>query len=1128
MKEFRSFLFSKIRSYPPYDALLSAFAYEKYPIHVDGLKGSLIPLILSELFSIGKASFLIILPYEKEAAQAAADLRDAGVPAFYFPDSGHLPYSEGRRSSPADGERFALLQRLASAQKCIVTVSLRSFLQPVTPPSVLSAMKMTVKVGGSLDTQALERFLSDGGYTRTVRVSAAGEFAVRGEVVDVFPPGQKAAVRIVAEWDVIEKIRRFDPLSQESIEEISEADLYPAVEWIWSDERIDGLASFLSKKSYLRGKCDLFLSDLREKRSCAAEEQLYPLSFGKRAFLSDYLKDKDAAVFVNPERFGALAEGAFKELKGLYARARTAGMVVPTPEEFLQTYEEAAARCGKTISVDFIPQTANRDRISFDAGDSHSYFGNIAYLKEELQTRAAAGYRVFIFAGNAAQGERLRYLLRDTGVEVSDGRLSEGFVIPPLKILCIAEHEIFGRKRRKVSVVRNIQTKVIDSFLDLNEGDYVVHVNHGVAVYRGIERVVSGERERDYIKLEYAQNEILFIPTEQVNLVQRYLGGEGKTPSLDVLGGKSWQHKKEHARKSVEDLADMLLDIYSEREQARGYRFSPDTEWQSDFEARFPYEETEDQLRSVAEIKADMESDKPMDRLLCGDTGYGKTEVAMRAAFKAAVDGKQTALIAPTTILAGQHYENFVKRFEGFPVRIELLSRFVKGTKQKEVLKAVAAGEVDILIGTHRLLQKDVVFKDLGLLIVDEEHRFGVKDKERLKTLKANVDALAMSATPIPRTLHMSLLKIRDISLITTSPYNRKPIETVVCAFDERLIRDAVMKEVERGGQVFYLHNRIESLESVRLFLEKILPEVMIETAHGRMSAEELDEKMHRFINNNFQVLLSTTIIESGIDIPNVNTIIIDRADMYGISQLYQLKGRVGRSDRSSYAWLFYPKEQPLSEAAVKRLQVISDFGELGSGFRIAMKDMEIRGAGNLLGREQHGEIASVGYEMYLKLLDDVIGEKQNRPKQEEVCLDLEYSGYIPNEYIADKSEKMAVYKRIASIRSEEDYDLAQAEIDDRYGPLPPAVASLFAVARIKLLAEKLGIVSIRERGGFADIVFGKISLLDPGKTVRLISENPDSVIYRPERPDTLRIKTGTLELVQKSAYLGERLQNLL
>ena len=1097
-------MFSKIRSYPPYDALLSAFAYEKYPIHVDGLKGSLIPLILSELFSIGKASFLIILPYEKEAAQTAADLRDAGVPAFYFPDSGRLPYSDGRRCLPAEGERFALLQRLASAQKCIVTASLRSFLQPVTPPAVLTAMKMTVRVGERIDTREMERFLSDGGYVRTGQVSAEGEFAVRGEVIDLFPPGQKEILRIVAGWDAVEKIRRFDPLSRESAEEISEAELYPAAERIWSDERIDGLAAFLSKKSYLRGKYELFLSDLREKRRCAAEEQLYPLSFGSRAFLSDYLKDKDAAVFVNPERFGALAEGAFKELKG------------------------AAARCGKTISVDFIPQTANRDRISFDAGDSHSYFGNIAYLKEELQTRSAGGYRVFVFAGNAAQGERLRYLLRDTGAEVSDGRLSEGFVIPPLKILCIAEHEIFGRKRRKVSVVRNLRTKVIDSFLDLNEGDYVVHVNHGVAVYRGIERVVSAGRERDYIKLEYAQNEILFIPTEQVNLVQRYLGGEGKTPSLDVLGGRSWQHKKEHARKSVEDLADMLLDVYSEREQARGYRFSPDTEWQSDFEARFPYEETEDQLRSVAEIKADMESDKPMDRLLCGDTGYGKTEVAMRAAFKAAVDGKQTALIAPTTILAGQHYENFVKRFEGFPVRIELLSRFVKGTKQKEVLKAAASGEADILIGTHRLLQKDVVFKDLGLLIVDEEHRFGVKDKERLKTLKANVDALAMSATPIPRTLHMSLLKIRDISLITTSPYNRKPIETSVCAFDERLIRDAVMKEVGRGGQVFYLHNRIESLESVRLFLEKLLPEVMIETAHGRMSAEELDEKMHRFINNGFQVLLSTTIIESGIDIPNVNTIIIDRADMYGISQLYQLKGRVGRSDRSSYAWLFYPREYPLSEAAVKRLQVISDFGELGSGFRIAMKDMEIRGAGNLLGREQHGEIASVGYEMYLKLLEEVIGEKQNRPKREEVCLDLEYSGYIPDEYISDKSEKMAVYKRIASIRSEEDYDLAQAEIDERYGPLPPAAASLFAVARIKLLAEKLGIVSIRERGGFADVVFGKISLLDPGKTVRLIAENPGAVIYRPEHPDTLRIKTGTLELVQKSAYLGERLQNLL
>lgn len=517
-----------------------------------------------------------------------------------------------------------------------------------------------------------------------------------------------------------------------------------------------------------------------------------------------------------------------------------------------------------------------------------------------------------------------------------------------------------------------------------------------------------------------------------------------------------------------------------------------------------------------------------MDRLLCGDTGYGKTEVAMRAAFKAVVDGKQAVLIAPTTILAGQHYENFLKRFEGFPVRIELVSRFVAGSRLKAVLAAAAEGRVDILIGTHRLLQKDVVFKNLGLLIVDEEHRFGVKDKERLKGLKANVDALAMSATPIPRTLHMSLLKIRDISLITTSPYNRKPIETVIHAFDEQMIRTAIMKEVERGGQVFYLHNRIESLESIRLFLEKIVPEVIIETAHGRMNAEELDEKMHRFINNDFQILLSTTIIESGIDIPNVNTIIIDRADMYGISQLYQLKGRVGRSDRTSFAYLLYPDDRPLSELAVKRLQVISDFSELGSGFRIAMKDMEIRGAGNLLGRQQHGEISSVGYEMYVKMLDDVISEKQNRERREEIYLELEYSGFIPDEYISEKSEKMAVYKRIASIRTEEDYDTALEEISDRYGPLPPAVHSLFAVAQVRVVAEKLGITSIQERGGFAAVEFGKVSLLNPGKVVRLISENPETVIYRPDTPNVIRFKTQSLELVQKSAFLSERLRMLL
>lgn len=1128
MKEFVSFLLSKIKTYPPYNALLSAFAYEKYPVHVDGLKGSLIPLILSELFSIGKASFLIILPYDKEAKQAAEDFRRQGVPACYFPESGQVPYSDGRRDPLTAGDRLYVLQKLVSGEKCVVTASLRSLLEPTVPPQWLRAQRLKVSVGKNVDPQAVERFLADGGYLRVPRVTVAGEFAVRGEVIDVFMPGRAQAVRIVCEWDTVEKIRYFDPISQESSRETESVFLYPVSEYRWSDERIAGIGEFLKKKTFLREKKDFFLSDLKELRSCAREEWLYPMSFDERAFLTDYLKEKDVLISINPERFGALAETVLNDFKGFYARSRAGGAVIPTPEEFLQTYEEAQSRWPKQISVDYIAQTAFKERISFEAGESHSYFGNITYFKEELQTRIANGYTVFVFAGNAAQGERLRYLLRDTGVRVSDDRLSEGFVLPSLKILCIAEHEIFGRKRRKVSLVRNVKTKVIDSLLDLDEGDYVVHVNHGIAVYRGIERVKSAERERDYIKLEYAQSETLFVPTEQVNLIQRYLGGEGKTPTLDVLGGKTWQNKKERARKSVEDLADMLLEIYSEREQSRGFRFSPDTEWQLDFEARFPYEETEDQLRSIAEIKADMESDKPMDRLLCGDTGYGKTEVAMRAAFKAVVDGKQAVLIAPTTILAGQHYENFLKRFEGFPVRIELVSRFVTGSRLKAVLAAAAEGRVDILIGTHRLLQKDVVFKNLGLLIVDEEHRFGVKDKERLKGLKANVDALAMSATPIPRTLHMSLLKIRDISLITTSPYNRKPIETVIHAFDEQMIRTAVMKEVERGGQVFYLHNRIESLESIRLFLEKIVPEVMIETAHGRMNAEELDEKMHRFINNDFQVLLSTTIIESGIDIPNVNTIIIDRADMYGISQLYQLKGRVGRSDRTSFAYLLYPDDRPLSELAVKRLQVISDFSELGSGFRIAMKDMEIRGAGNLLGRQQHGEISSVGYEMYVKMLDDVISEKQNRERREEIYLELEYSGFIPDEYIAEKSEKMAVYKQIASIRTEEDYDTALEEISDRYGPLPPAVHSLFAVAQVRVVAEKLGITSIRERGGFAAVEFGKVSLLNPGKVVRLISENPETVIYRSDTPNIIRFKTQSLELVQKSAFLSERLRVLL
>ncbi|GMO62290.1 MAG: hypothetical protein Ta2A_08820 [Treponemataceae bacterium] len=583
-------------------------------------------------------------------------------------------------------------------------------------------------------------------------------------------------------------------------------------------------------------------------------------------------------------------------------------------------------------------------------------------------------------------------------------------------------------------------------------------------------------------------------------------------------------------KSSVEDIAQKLIELYSRRQASRGFPFPKDGEWQTSFEAAFAWQETDDQLTASAEIKADMEKPQPMDRLLCGDVGYGKTEIALRAAFKAVMGGKQVVFLSPTTLLAEQHYETCLERFENFPVKIALLSRMVPKSKQHETLGALLRGEIDIVIGTHRVIQKDVHFKDLGLMIIDEEQRFGVKDKERLKEMKANIDALALSATPIPRTLHMSMLKIRDMSLLATPPQNRKPIETVIAEYSEQMVAQAIRQETERGGQAFFLHNRVESLDETRIALEKLLPEMSIATAHGRMSPEELDDVFRRFKVGGFHVLVATTIIENGIDIPNVNTIIIDRADMYGVSQLYQLRGRVGRSDRTAHAYLLYPGEKSLTELAMKRLEVISDFTALGSGFKIAMKDLEIRGAGNLLGRDQSGDVYAVGFDLYLKLLQEAIERLSNQDDyfmEEEVLLELDYTGFIPDSYISSAQIKMEIYKKIAALKTQDEIAHMSLELDDRFGHAPDEVASLLSLAEIRVLCKKLSVVSLKEKLGNICVEFGKVSHIDVTKVLRLIRESGGKIRLDAKHPNILLIESGKVPLKEKSEYLRERLELL-
>lgn len=1163
-------------------AAFAALQEGRFPYHVYGLSGGIGAFFLAEYVRRFSSHLCIVVPTEKEIEDLRSDLESSHLKAKVLPWWGNIAYRPVQRSAPVFAERAQILAELCAdtdtlstcAEAYTVTVMTeRAFLTPVPPPEYLKTLTRTLVKGKEIDTEKVAALLIQWGYTRVPRVTVRGEFALRGEVLDVCAAANKGsqhtAYRIQFDFNTVEKIKSFDMHTQASVEELDSLTLYPMKEVIWDDERIAQLERNLQHlPEFSTAGVKKLITHLYEARSFDGEELFYPLCFEKPATVLDYLSyssglqrsypspqahpkhphvsctngaEQPVLLFMDYDRQCNAVEALEREYRGLYNKVTRAidddikhTLLIteyPQPERLLLPFIELSKRYPHSLFLRTLKNTDEcTDSIVFNCDPPRSFFGNIVYLKEELAHLEKDGWHIFVFATSEAQALRISELLRETDATVLPLTLSSGFGIPDLKILVIQENEIFGRKRRIPHSVKQVKSSVIDTFVELNPGDYVVHVNYGIGQFKGIERVKTQGHERDYINLLYAQEETVFIPIEQANLVQRYIGNEGEAPRLDTLGSKAWENRKNRVKKSVEDIADKLIDLYSRRKAARGFAFAHDNEWQTAFEAAFPYEETEDQITCIHDVKQDMEKPIPMDRLICGDVGYGKTEIAMRAAFKAVMSGKQAAFLAPTTILAEQHFETFKERFQKFPVKLDRLSRFVPRQEQKKVLSQLKSGELDIVIGTHRLIQKDVQFKDLGLMIVDEEQRFGVKDKEKLKQLKTNIDCLSLSATPIPRTLHISLLKIRDMSLLTTPPQNRRPVETVVCPYDAEKIAQAIRFEVDRGGQVFYLHNRVETLEETRYQLQKLIPEVLIDSAHGQMSASELEDIFNRFNMGGFHVLIATTIIENGIDIPNANTIIIDRADMYGVSQLYQLRGRVGRSDKKAYAYLLYPENKALSEVAMKRLQVISDFTELGSGFKIAMKDMEIRGAGNLLGKEQSGDIYSVGFDLYLRLLEEAVERLQNagyEPETEPV-VELEYTGFIPDSYIRVAETKMEVYKKIAAVRTADELDRLYAEMADRFGPVPEEAESLLSLAEIKIICTRLAIASLKERGGIVRITFAKVSKISIDKLLRMIKESAGRVKLDAKKPNVIILETGSIGLKEKSTFISEKLNQLI
>ena len=1131
-------------------------------------------------YKIYSSDLIIVVPTETDARDIAEDFSaifgDAEV--HVFPDWGTVPYRPAARGSVTFGKRAGVLSKLLSKKQTITfnekprifIFTQRAFMSPLPEPEYLKSLSFKLNKGNKIDTTNIAQKLSIMGYTRVPKVNVRGEFSLRGEVLDIFLPCDEHATRIIFDFDEIESFKEFETDTQTTVGTKEDVLIYPTKEILWTDELIEKVRERMSEyqetaikedgagtsENVITGDFSVhlpftetaqkylenLLTGLSVSKEAEGEEFLYQLVSDQPHSILDYIDENTFVLFYNYDKQENARLTINREYNKLYRTSREEYPVLP-PDIVLSDYDKLLENISKCILFRTLNKKEGSDSVyhyQIGAEPARSFFGNINFMKEELSQLQNAGWNIFIFTDNENQQLRIHEIFKDYTDIKDDGSvhpvilipkaISAGFRLPEAKLLVIQENEIFGRRQYVAKSVNKAKSKAIDTFVELNPGDYVVHVNWGIGLFHGIERVKAMGNERDYIKLEYADNEVAFVPIEQVNLVQRYIGNEGDKPRLDRIGSKSWESRKNKVKQAVEDIAQKLIDLYSRRQASVGFAFPKETEWQAAFEAAFPYEDTPDQITVTEEIKADMERPVPMDRLICGDVGYGKTEIAMRAAFKAVMGGKQVAFLAPTTILAEQHYETCKGRFKNFPVKIERLSRFVAPAEQKKILARVASGDVDILVGTHRIIQKDVNFKKLGLMIIDEEQRFGVKDKEKLKVMKNNIDCLTMSATPIPRTLHMSLLKIRDMSLLTTPPQNRQAIETVVDEFTDERVAQAIRREIERGGQVFYLHNRVESLQEIRRRIETLVPEVLVDVAHGQMTSTQLEEIFHRFKMGGFHVLIATTIIENGIDIPNVNTIIIDRADMYGVSQLYQLRGRVGRSDRQAYAYLLYPENKALSEVAMKRLQVISDFTELGSGFKIAMKDMEIRGAGNLLGRDQSGDVYSVGFDMYVRLLNEAVNRlalQKDYKEESEVLMEMEYTGFIPDSYIINPQIKMEIYKKIAAVTDDAEFDSVLAELADRFGPIPEEVSSLLALAEIRIICRKLSIKSIKERQGEVAVEFNQVSNISIDKILKLIKDNPGTVRLNSKLPNYIYIKLGKIGLKEKSEFIREKLSQL-
>jgi transcription-repair coupling factor (superfamily II helicase) len=1034
-----------LKEWQAFQGLAKAFAEGGVCLRVAGLAGSARPLVVAELLHSHPRPALVVVRSMADAHRWTQDLKFFGAPVLEFPEPEPRLWRGGHHRE-ADAERAVIARRLAAGEPVLVVATPAGLDAALPAPAEFSARTLRIGTGDRLERELLLEAFETAGYERTETVVEVGQWSVRGGIVDVFVPSHPSPVRLEFFGDDVESIRRFDPTTQRSTDALDELLVLPL--------------------------------------GAPADEA------AGVAHLLDYVPP-------------------------------TAPVILDAPALLDETSEEAPGRrplgevLGERPRVELELVAGTGAEHVLDTQEVPRFTGHFAQLTEALGRWRAEGFTARLVVADEHQAEHLRQILRDHDAEVPivgaidapesaaivAGECSVGVAISAVGLVLLTEAEIFGARRRALRRPKYQRGAALTAFTDLEVGDLVVHEDHGIGRYLGLRTMSVGDREGDFLLLEYAEGGRLYVPVERLDLVSKYLGGDESAARLDRMGGASWQRVKESVRAALREMAEGLLKLYAQRAVAEGHTFTADSPWQREFEASFRFEETPDQLRAIEEVKRDMQTGRPMDRLVAGDVGYGKTEVALRAAFKAVADGCQVAVLVPTTVLAQQHWATFTDRFAPFPARVELLSRFRSAKEQKAVVEGLRQGSVDVVIGTHRLLSKDVAFKNLGLMIIDEEHRFGVAHKERMKQLRASVDVLALTATPIPRTLYMSLSGVRDMSVIETPPLDRLPIETVVRRFSKAVVKEALERELERGGQVFFVHNRVPSLPSMARFIQELVPDARVIMGHGQMTERELEATMVRFVSGQADILVSTAIVESGLDIPASNTIIINRADRFGLAQLYQLRGRVGRERLQAFCYLLVPADGRVDEQAQRRLRALQELTELGSGFKLALRDLEIRGAGNLLGAEQHGHIAAVGYDLYSKLLAEAVqelrGDKTGVAVEPVISVSVE--GFLPEEYVPEVNQRLALYKRLAGAAGDDELADLRAELQDRFGPLPEPAEQLLDIVRIRIAARALGVERVEAGEGKAVITFAPSTSIEPSRLVAAIQASRGRLRMRRE-----------------------------